>query len=84
MKLGLFSVSYAGYWGQHQLDLPAIIAEHRPFARQTDVIGTRSFTTALADRLLEAGLGERDGVIGGSAVLFQDLHVASNPRRDTE
>jgi len=27
MKLGLFSVSYAGYWGQHQLDLPAFIAK---------------------------------------------------------
>ncbi|MDP6553745.1 MAG: sugar phosphate isomerase/epimerase family protein [Pirellulaceae bacterium] len=27
MKLGLFSVSYAGYWGQHKLDLPAFIAK---------------------------------------------------------
>ena len=26
MKLSLFSVSYAGYWGQHKLDLPAFIA----------------------------------------------------------
>lgn len=26
MKLSLFSVSYAGFWGQHVLDLPAIIA----------------------------------------------------------
>src|SRR5688500_8751043 len=26
MKLGLFSVSYAGYWGQHALGLPAFIA----------------------------------------------------------
>ena len=26
MKLSLFSVSYAGYWGQHSLDLPAFIA----------------------------------------------------------
>ncbi|MEX0612145.1 MAG: sugar phosphate isomerase/epimerase family protein [Pirellulales bacterium] len=27
MKLGLFSVSYAGLWGQHKLDLPAFIAK---------------------------------------------------------
>jgi sugar phosphate isomerase/epimerase len=27
MKLSLFSVSYAGYWGQHQLDLLAFIAK---------------------------------------------------------
>jgi len=27
MKLGLFSVSYAGFWGQHQLDLPHFIAK---------------------------------------------------------
>jgi sugar phosphate isomerase/epimerase len=27
MKLGLFSVSYAGYWGQHTLALPAFIAK---------------------------------------------------------
>jgi sugar phosphate isomerase/epimerase len=27
MKLGLFSVSYAGLWGQHRLDLPAFIAK---------------------------------------------------------
>ena len=27
MKLGLFSVSYAGLWGQHQLDLPEFIAK---------------------------------------------------------
>jgi sugar phosphate isomerase/epimerase len=27
MKLGLFSVSYAGLWGQHTLDLPAVIAK---------------------------------------------------------
>lgn len=27
MKLGLFSVSYAGFWGQHTLDLPAFIAK---------------------------------------------------------
>ncbi|MBP88618.1 MAG: isomerase [Planctomycetaceae bacterium] len=27
MKLSLFSVSYAGYWGQHKLDLPAFIAK---------------------------------------------------------
>ena len=26
MKLSIFSVSYAGYWGQHQLYLPAFIA----------------------------------------------------------
>ncbi|TSD98445.1 sirohydrochlorin chelatase [Gordonia rubripertincta] len=66
----------AGY--HHKVDLPAIIAEHRPFARQTDVIGTRSFTTALADRLLEAGLGERDGVIlsaVGSSDESADRHV---------
>jgi sugar phosphate isomerase/epimerase len=25
MKLGLFSVSYAGFWGQHKLDLPQFI-----------------------------------------------------------
>jgi sugar phosphate isomerase/epimerase len=27
MKLGLFSVSYAGLWGQHKLDLPEFIAK---------------------------------------------------------
>jgi sugar phosphate isomerase/epimerase len=27
MKLGLFSVSYAGLWGQHRLDLPEFIAK---------------------------------------------------------
>ena len=27
MKLSLFSVSYAGLWGQHRLDLPAFIAK---------------------------------------------------------
>lgn len=27
MKLSLFSVSYAGYWGQHQLGLPEFIAK---------------------------------------------------------
>ena len=27
MKLSLFSVGYAGYWGQHQLDLPEFIAK---------------------------------------------------------
>lgn len=27
MKLSLFSVSYAGYWGQHSLDLPAFVAK---------------------------------------------------------
>ena len=27
MKLSLFSVSYAGYWGQQSLDLSAIIAK---------------------------------------------------------
>jgi sugar phosphate isomerase/epimerase len=27
MKLGLFSVSYAGYWGQHKLTLPEFIAK---------------------------------------------------------
>ncbi len=27
MRLSLFSVSYAGYWGQHKLDLPAFIAK---------------------------------------------------------
>ncbi|WP_241548788.1 sirohydrochlorin chelatase [Gordonia alkanivorans] len=66
----------AGY--HHKIDLPAIIAEHRPFAQQTDVIGTRSFTAALADRLLEAGLHERDGVIlsaVGSSDESADRHV---------
>ena len=66
----------AGY--HHKVDLPAIIAEHRPFAQQTDVIGTRSFTAALADRLLEAGLHERDGVIlsaVGSSDESADRHV---------
>ena len=29
MKLGLFSVSYAGYWGQHKLTLPEFIAKAR-------------------------------------------------------
>ena len=27
MKLSLFSVSYAGFWGQHELELPAFIAK---------------------------------------------------------
>jgi sugar phosphate isomerase/epimerase len=27
MKLGLFSVGYAGFWGQHKLDLPEFIAK---------------------------------------------------------
>ena len=27
MQLSLFSVSYAGYWGQHKLELPAFIAK---------------------------------------------------------
>ncbi len=27
MKLGLFSVSYAGYWGQDRLGLPEFIAK---------------------------------------------------------
>lgn len=27
MKLSLFSVSYAGYWGQQKLQLPAFIAK---------------------------------------------------------
>ena len=27
MELGLFSVSYAGLWGQYRLDLPAFIAK---------------------------------------------------------
>jgi hypothetical protein len=27
MQLGLFSVSYAGYWGQQRLDLPSFIAK---------------------------------------------------------
>ena len=27
MRLGLFSVSYAGLWGQHKLDLEAFIAK---------------------------------------------------------
>lgn len=66
----------AGY--HHKIDLPAIIAEHRPFAYQTDVIGTRSFTAALADRLLEAGLDERYGVIlsaVGSSDESADRHV---------
>ncbi|MCR5977096.1 sirohydrochlorin chelatase [Gordonia jinghuaiqii] len=51
----------AGY--HHKVDLPAILAEHRPFAHQTDVVGRRSLASALADRLLEAGLGDQDGVI---------------------
>lgn len=51
----------AGY--HHKVDLPSIIASCRPTARQTDVMGTRSLTGALTDRLLEAGLGPRDGVI---------------------
>ncbi|MDS1115564.1 CbiX/SirB N-terminal domain-containing protein [Gordonia westfalica] len=66
----------AGY--HHKVDLPAIIAAHRPFAHQTDVIGTRSFTAALADRLLEAGLDERDGVVlsaVGSSDESADGHV---------
>ncbi|WP_238419934.1 sirohydrochlorin chelatase [Gordonia sp. 'Campus'] len=50
--------------GFHQkVDLPGILAESHPSARQTDVMGTRSLTRALADRLVEAGLGEGDGVI---------------------
>lgn len=51
----------AGY--HHKIDLPSIIAQRRPAARQTDVMGTRSLTGALADRLVEAGLRPRDGVI---------------------
>lgn len=51
----------AGY--HHKIDLPSIIASRCPTARQTDVMGTRSLTGALADRLVEAGLGPRDGVV---------------------
>ena len=51
----------AGY--HHKIDLPSIIASRRPTARQTDVMGTRSLAGALADRLIEAGLGPHDGVI---------------------
>ncbi len=47
----------------HKIDLPSIIAATHPSARQTDVMGTRSLTGAMADRLVEAGLGPHDGVI---------------------
>ncbi|MEO9327455.1 sirohydrochlorin chelatase [Gordonia aurantiaca] len=66
----------SGY--HHKIDLPAIIAEHRPFAHQTEVIGTRPLAAALADRLREAGLDDRDGVIlaaVGSSDESADLHV---------
>ncbi|MBY4573942.1 cobalamin biosynthesis protein CbiX [Gordonia paraffinivorans] len=66
----------AGY--HHKVDLPAIIAAHRPFAHQTEVIGTRSLAAALADRLHEACLHDRDGVIlaaVGSSDASADLHV---------
>ncbi|MFW0792733.1 sirohydrochlorin chelatase [Gordonia sp. CPCC 205515] len=51
--------------GYHsEIDLPAIVAAHaRNPVRCTDVVGQRNLTAALADRLVEAGLAEGDGII---------------------
>ncbi|MGV9794248.1 sirohydrochlorin chelatase [Gordonia sp. NPDC003422] len=66
----------AGY--HSKTDLPAIIGEHRPGARQTDVIGSRTMTSVLEQRLREAGMSRRDGVIlcaVGSSDPTADRHV---------
>lgn len=64
-----------------KIDLPAIIADHAGTGQrviQTPVIGARSLTRALADRLAEAGLGADDGVLlcsVGSSDAGADQHV---------
>ncbi|GAA1481046.1 sirohydrochlorin chelatase [Gordonia sinesedis] len=51
--------------GYHsEIDLPGIVADHAAHSvRCTDVVGTRSVTAALADRLEEAGLRSDDGIV---------------------
>ncbi|MGV9710365.1 sirohydrochlorin chelatase [Gordonia sp. NPDC003424] len=51
--------------GYHsEIDLPAIIAAHaRNPVRRTEVVGSTNLTAALADRLLEAGLVDGDGIV---------------------
>ncbi|MDL9935522.1 sirohydrochlorin chelatase [Gordonia sp. ABSL1-1] len=65
--------------GYHsKIDLPALIAEHHPQARQTAVIGTHSLVSGLTDRLVEAGLSGRDGILlcsVGSSDQGADLHA---------
>lgn len=66
----------AGY--HSKTDLPAILAERNPYARQTEVLGTYPMTSALRQRLAEAGMSEQDGVIlcaVGSSDAHADRHV---------
>ena len=74
MKLSLFSVSYAGYWGQHKLELPAFVARAADLGYDSVMIAGKqphlSPLDANADDLaaIKAALDERDvtcGVVGG-------------------
>lgn len=71
MKLGLFSVSYAGLWGQHRLDLPTFIAKaahlgydsvmlagKRPHLSPLDIDGDylASIRAALEQHSIECGV----------------------------
>lgn len=68
MRLGLFSISYAGLWGQHRLDLPAFISKagdlgygtvmlagKRPHLSPLDT--TRECLSQTAEALRKAGIG---------------------------
>lgn len=82
MKLGLFSVSYAGYWGQHPLDLAEFIATAARLGYDAVIIaGKRPHLSPLdadADKLasVKAALAEHKitcGVIAG----YTDLAPAA-------
>ena len=78
MQLGLFSVSYAGYWGQHRLDAPALIAKAAELGYDCVMLaGKRPHLSPLdgdPDRLesLRAAL-EKHGVSCGAVAGYTDL-----------
>ncbi len=78
MRLGLFSVSYAGYWGQHRLDAPALIAKAAELGYDCVMLaGKRPHLSPLdasPDRLatLRASLDEH-GVSCGAVAGYTDL-----------
>ena len=63
----------AGY--HSKTDLPAILAERNPYARQTEVLGTYPMTSALRQRLAEAGMSEQDGVILCAVGSLSLIHI---------
>jgi sugar phosphate isomerase/epimerase len=82
MKLGLFSVSYAGLWGQHKLDLPEFIAKAAELGYDAVMLaGKRPHLAPLdADDSLVASVCaalEKHSIACGVIAAYTDLAPAS-------